>query len=109
MAYTYSSYLVDTSTPYIHIIYRVVGDVLDSRMVVGPGCVLSSLGMFGNGATMEAFRESEVFWWVLLMILSQAFKNILLGGCRGELIINRSVVSFLDISANPVTMEAFME
>ena len=23
--------------------------------------VLSSLGMFGNGATMEAFRESEVF------------------------------------------------
>ena len=28
--------------------------------------VLSSLGMFGNGATMEAFREFEVLWWVLL-------------------------------------------
>ena len=37
--------------------------------------VLSSLGMFANGATMEAFRESDVFWWVLLMILSQAFKK----------------------------------
>jgi len=28
-----------------------------------------------DGATMEAFRESKVLWWVLLMILSQALKN----------------------------------
>ena len=34
-----------------------------------------SLGMSPNGDTMQAFRESEVCWWVLLMILSQAFKN----------------------------------
>ena len=57
--------------------------MLDSRAVVGPGCVLSSLGMFGNGATMEAVREFEVFWWVLLIILSKALKKII-GGCRGS-------------------------
>ena len=65
--------------------------------------------MFGNGATMEAFRESEMFWWVLLIILSQAFNKNSLGGCRGERFIDRSVVSSLDISANPITMEAFRE
>ena len=33
--------------------------------------------MFANGATMEAFRESEVFWWVLLRILLQVFKKVM--------------------------------
>ena len=49
--------------------------MLDSREVVGRGYVLSSLGMFGNGTTMEAFRESEVFWWVLVMILRRLSKK----------------------------------
>ena len=48
-----------------------LGDVVDSRAVVGlgernlllsPGAVI----MYANGATMEAFREFEVLWWVLL-------------------------------------------
>ena len=46
-------------------------DVLDSRAVVGLGerNILLSPGsviMYANGATMEAFREFKVLWWVLL-------------------------------------------
>ena len=36
---------------------------------------VSSLAMISNGATMEAFRESDVFWWILFIILQQAFKK----------------------------------
>jgi len=36
-------------------------------------------------------------------------KNNSLGGCRGKRFINRSVVSSLGMSANPVTMVAFRE
>ena len=44
------------------------------------------------------------------MILSQAFKiDNIPGGCKGERIIDRSVVSSLGMSANPVTMKAFRE
>ena len=57
---------------------------------------------------MVAFRESEVFWWVLLMILSQTFK-IIGYGVAGRRFINRSVVSSLGISAIPVTIVAFRE
>ena len=69
--------------------------------------VICSRGMSLNEATMEAFRESEVFWCVLLNIISQAFKNN--NSCRGEGFINRSGVSSNDISANPVTMVAFSD
>ena len=37
----------------------------------------SGLGTSANGESMEAFRESEFLWWVLLMILSQAFKKMI--------------------------------
>ena len=55
---------IDEATPCL-------GDVVDSRAVVGlgertlhlaPGAVI----MYANGATTEDFRESEVLWWVLL-------------------------------------------
>ena len=66
--------------------------------------------MFGNGATMEAFRESES---VLVGLIDDSFagfqKNNSLGEWRGERFINRSIVSSLGISANPVTIEAFRE
>ena len=45
--------------------------------VVEPGCILSSLGIIGNGVTMEAYWESDVFWWVLFKILLQPFKKII--------------------------------
>ena len=35
----------------------------------------ATLGMFASGATIQAFREGEMLWWVLLMILSQAVKK----------------------------------
>ena len=48
-----------------------LGDVLDSRAVVGIGLrtLLLSPGaviIYANGATIEAFREFEMLWWVLL-------------------------------------------
>ena len=66
--------------------------MLDFRVVVGLGernLLLTPwvLIMSANGATMEAFKESEVLWWVLLIILSPALKKDP-GGCRGEQIIN---------------------
>ena len=43
--------------------------------------------MSANGATKEAFRESEVLWLVLLMIHLAALKKNP-EGCRGRQIIN---------------------
>ena len=54
----------------------------------------SKLSSLGNGANMEAFRESEVLWWVLLMILSQDFTKFDPGGRRSS-----TWVSSLGISA----------
>ena len=66
--------------------------------------------MSANGANMEAFGDSKVLWWVLLMILFQAFqKKIIFQKVVKELFINRSVVSSLGMSANPVTIEAFKD
>ena len=45
--------------------------------------------MSANPTTTEAFRESEVVWWVLLRILL-LHQNSSSGGCRGERIINRA-------------------
>ena len=52
--------------------------VLDSRasecnllLAPGPGALIMSV----NGATMAAFWESEVLWWVLLMILSPSLQK----------------------------------
>ena len=52
-----------------------LGDVLNSRAVVGLGERNLHLApwaviLYANGATTEAFRESEVLWWILLMIRS---------------------------------------
>ena len=58
-----------------------LGDVLDPRAVVGigernlllaPGAVI----MYANGATTEAFIESEVIWWVLLDDYLADFRKI---------------------------------
>ena len=56
------------------------GDALDSRALAGPGerTLLLAPGaviMSANGTTIEAFREYQVLWWALLMILSQAFQK----------------------------------
>ena len=45
--------------------------MLDSRAVVGLGerNILLSPGaviMYADGATMEAFREFEVLWWMII-------------------------------------------
>ena len=52
-------------------------DVLDSRTVVGPGERTLLPGHVREWGHHGGLQESEVFWWVLLMILSQAFKKIL--------------------------------
>ena len=64
--------------------------MLDSRAVVGLGerTLLLSPGaviMYANGATMEAFREFEVLWWVLLDDYLAGFeKKRSPEGCRGS-------------------------
>ena len=35
----------------------------------------TAVTMSGNGATMEAFRDSGGLWWVLLMIPSRSLKK----------------------------------
>jgi len=92
--------------------------VLDSRSVVGldernlllfPRAVI----MFANGATMEAFREFEVVWWVLLNNYLAGFrrKKILLrvaGGADHQQDPNNTFCSLKALmSANPATMEDF--
>ena len=54
-----------------------LGDVLDSRAVVGPGERTLLPGHVREWGNHGGLQESEVFCWVLLMILSQAFKKIL--------------------------------
>ena len=46
---------------------------LDSRAVVGLGEHTLLPVHVREWGPMEAFRESEVLWWILLMILLQAF------------------------------------
>ena len=62
--------------------------------------------MSANQATMEAFRDTEVFWWVLLRILSVSSKNSNSGGCREEWIINR--IHYNSLQASKVTGFAVM-
>ena len=67
-----------------------LGDMLDSRAVVGPGEYTLLPGHVREYGHYGGLQESEVFCWVLSMN-------------------SRCVVSSLDISVNPVTMEAFRE
>ena len=68
--------------------------------------------MYANGATMEAFREFEVLWWVLLDDYLAGFrkKNLLrvAGGADHQQDPNNTFGSLkASMSANPATMEAF--
>ena len=60
--------------------------------------------MSANPATMEAFWESELLWWVLFRILSHLLKNSSSWGSRGEQILNRIHNNTLDsLKASMVT------
>ena len=92
--------------------------MLASRAVVGLGELTLLLAhgaviMYANGTTMEAFRESEVLWWVLLDDYLAGFreKKILPEGCRWSGSSTGSQQHFwfpesLNV-ANTATMEAF--
>ena len=69
--------------------------------------------MYGDGATMEAFRLFEILWWVLLDDYIAGFreKKIVLrvvGGADHQQDPNNTFCSpNASMSANPATMEAF--
>ena len=82
----------------------------DSRAVVGLGertLLPGHVREWGLHGGLQGVRS------VLVAPVDDSFagfqKNNSLGGCRGERFINKSVVSSLGMSANPVTMEAFRE
>ena len=58
---------------------RVVVGVGDRNLLLAPGAVI----MYAYGATTEAFRESEVLWWVLLDDYLAGFRKKNLLGVAG--------------------------
>merc|ERR1711860_222335 len=86
------------------------GDTLDYSVVVGLGertLLPGHVREWGIHGGLQGVQS------VLVAPVDDSFagfqKNNSLGGCRGERFINKSVVSSLGMSANPVTMEAFRE
>ena len=82
-----------------------LGDVLDSRAIVGLGernLLPGHVRELGHHVGLQGVRS------VLVCPVDDSLagfpKNNSQVGCRGELFINRSVVSSLGMSANPVTM-----
>ena len=60
--------------------FRVVVGLGERNLLLAPDAVI----MYANGATTEAFRESEVFWWVLLDDYLAGFREKKSPeGCRG--------------------------
>ena len=88
---------------------RAVLGLVEHNLLLAPGAVI----MYANEATMEAFRESEVLWWVLLDNYLACFrkKNLLwvAGGADHQQGPNNTFSSLkATMSANPATIDAFM-
>ena len=83
--------------------------MLDLRAVVGPGKRTLLLGYVREWGQQGDLQGVKSFMGgpVEDPFIDSTKKSS--GGCRGERIINRSVVSSLGKSANPVTMEAFRD